>query len=58
MFYVNNKKIPGGISILFDRDWGVISRHINNIFKEGELRRDIHFMVYRINIHHFHKWQF
>ena len=28
------------ISILFDRDQGVISRHINNIFKEGELRRD------------------
>lgn len=28
------------ISILFDRDQGVISRHINNIFEEGELRRD------------------
>jgi len=28
------------ISALFDRNQGVISRHINNIFKEGELRRD------------------
>ena len=25
------------IALLFDRDQGVISRHINNIFREGEL---------------------
>ena len=25
---------------LFDRDKSVISRHLNNIFKSGELRRD------------------
>ncbi len=28
------------ISILFERDKSVISRHISNIFKEGELERD------------------
>ncbi len=28
------------ISILFDRDQGVISRHINNIYKEGELDKN------------------
>lgn len=28
------------IALLFDRDQGVISRHINNIFKEGELDKN------------------
>ena len=28
------------ISELFDRDKSVISRHINNVFKENELRRN------------------
>ena len=28
------------ITLLFDRDQGVISRHINNIFKEGELDKN------------------
>ena len=28
------------MSLLFDRDQGVISRHINNIFKEGELDKN------------------
>ena len=28
------------IALLFDRDQGVISRHISNIFKEGELNRN------------------
>lgn len=34
------------ISILFDRDRSVISRHINNIFKEGELdkKTSVHFL--------------
>ena len=28
------------IALLFDRDQGVISRHINNIFREGELDKN------------------
>jgi DNA ligase (NAD+) len=28
------------LAVLFERDKSVISRHLNNIFKEGELRRD------------------
>lgn len=28
------------MALLFDRNQGVISRHINNIFKEGELDRN------------------
>ena len=34
------------MSILFDRDRSVISRHINNIYKEGELdkRTSVHFL--------------
>ena len=29
------------ISLLFDRDRSVINRHINNIFKEGELQKEV-----------------
>jgi len=29
------------LEVLFDRDKSVISRHIKNIFKEGELDRDL-----------------
>ena len=29
------------IGILFGRDRTVINRHINNIFKEGELQKDV-----------------
>ncbi|MGL4614600.1 MAG: hypothetical protein ACRCVV_12040 [Shewanella sp.] len=28
------------ISVLFDRERSVITKHINNVFKEGELERD------------------
>ena len=34
------------MALLFDRDRSVISRHINNIFREGEVDRDasVHFL--------------
>lgn len=40
------------ISVLFARDRTVINRHINNIFKEGELDRDMVCAIFALTTQH------